>query len=78
MADKTVSQRSKDGDEHDPRSIKMYEFISQLDFNECNDSFGFQSGGDGDNGEHLMYLMDVYYANIDSGNVAANDDGSDE
>lgn len=62
---KTLQERMDDCDEHDPRSIKMYEFISELDFNEAGDAFGFKSGGDGDNGEHLMYLMDCYYEQHD-------------
>ena len=75
----SLAERFKDCIEHDPRSIKLYEFISQLDFNEAGDSFGFCSGGDGDNGEHLMYLMDCYFAAKDDGNgVSRNDDDSDE
>jgi hypothetical protein len=45
---------------HHPLSIKLYDRIAQLDF-ENGDSFGFKSGGDGDNGETLMYLMDIYF-----------------
>jgi hypothetical protein len=77
---KSLKERLKDCDEHDPRTIKMYEFISQLDFNEANDAFGFVSGGDGDNGEHLMYLMDCYYAALDDGSdgISRNDDELDE
>lgn len=80
MATKTtLKQRLDEGMEHDPRTIKMYEFISQLDFNEANDAFGFSSGGDGDNGEHLMYLMDCYYEALDNGAVErVEGDDSDE
>jgi hypothetical protein len=62
---RTLKERLKDCDEHDSRSIKLYEFISELDFNEADDAFGFKSGGDGDNGEHLMYLIDCYFATKD-------------
>jgi hypothetical protein len=51
--------------DHDERSVKLYEFISELDFNECGDFFGFKSGGDGDNGEVLMYLLDCYFEKLD-------------
>lgn len=74
---KTLQQRFDDCDEHDPRSVLLYEFISELDFNEANDSFGFKSGGDGDNGEHLMYLMDCYFAAKDDANVGKLE-GDDE
>ncbi|HET8689734.1 MAG TPA: hypothetical protein VFM18_24270 [Methanosarcina sp.] len=59
---KTLNQRWEDGDEHDPRSIELYKFIADLDFKECGDSFCFKSGGDGDNGETLMYLLDCWFA----------------
>jgi len=65
---KTLKERLNDCDEHDSRTIKLYEFISQLDFNEAGDAFGFTSGGDGDNGEHLMYLIDCYFADKDESN----------
>ena len=30
--------------------------------------FCFKSGGDGDNGEHLMYLLDIHFEQIDKKN----------
>lgn len=62
----TLQQRMDDCMDHDERSVKLYEFISELDFNECGDFFGFKSGGDGDNGEVLMYLLDCYFEKLDS------------
>jgi hypothetical protein len=62
---KSLEQRLNDGDEHDERSIRLYEFISELDFREGGDSFCFKSGGDGDNGEMLMYLIDCYFEHQD-------------
>lgn len=75
---KSLKDRLNDGDEHDPRTIKLYEFISQLDFNEANDSFGFCSGGDGDNGEQLMYLLDCYFGAKDDNHQGINSDDVDE
>ena len=76
---KSLKDRLKDCDEHDPRSVKLYEFVSQLDFNEANEAFGFVSGGDGDNGEHLMYLLDCYFESKDNGqDVARDDDDMDD
>jgi hypothetical protein len=62
---KTIVQRWEEGVPHDPRSIKIANGIAEIDFNECSDSFGFKFGGDGDNGETLMYLLDVYFERED-------------
>lgn len=61
MKKPTLEERWEQGIDHDPRSIDLYKHIEKLDFEECGDSFCFKSGGDGDNGEHLMYLMDDYF-----------------
>ena len=60
-----INKRWEKGVEHHPKSINIYEAIALLDFKHGNDSFSFSSGGDGDNGEHLMYLLDIHYENID-------------
>jgi hypothetical protein len=39
---------------------KMARDIAQLDF-ENGDIFCFKFGGDGDNGEHLIYLLDKHF-----------------
>jgi hypothetical protein len=57
----TIKERWQQGIPHDPRTIKIYEHISRLDYEENSDSFCFTSGGDGDNGESLMYLIDDYF-----------------
>jgi hypothetical protein len=36
-----------------------------LDFIFLDDYFCFKSGGDGDNGEQLMYLLDIYFDELD-------------
>lgn len=64
-----INQRWEKGIPHDKRSREIYEFLQDYDFEYCNDFFCFKSGGDGDNGEHLMYLMDEYFANKDKVNV---------
>ena len=45
---------------HNPKSEEIYDFISDLDFKN-GDFFCFKSGGDGDNGEFLMDLLDAYF-----------------
>jgi len=47
--------------EHNSKSKEIYDFISELDFKN-GDIFSFKSGGDGDNGEFLMDLLDEYFA----------------
>lgn len=71
MAEKTkeltITERWEKGIPHDPRSIELYKSIAKIDFEECDDSFCFKSGGDGDNGETLMYLLDVHFERKDKG-----------
>jgi hypothetical protein len=59
-----INERWEKGIPHHPESVKLYKFIEKLDYEECGDSFGFESGGDGDNGETLMYLMDEYFERL--------------
>ena len=37
------------------------EHIVALDFELNNDYFCWKTGGDGDNGEILMYLLDIFF-----------------
>src|SRR5574343_331977 len=63
IINKNLLQRKNSGEKHDQRSIEIYNFIEKLDFKEGEDFFCFKSGGEGDNGEHLMYLLDMYFEN---------------
>ena len=67
MAEKVIdiNERWENGIPHDERAIEIYKFISTYDWEHCGDFFCFKQGGDGDNGEHLMYLLDEYFANKD-------------
>lgn len=56
-----IQKRWEDEIPHNPKSIELYRAISNIDRKYGNDHFEFKSGGDGDNGEHLMYLLDIYY-----------------
>jgi hypothetical protein len=62
----TITERWEQGVPHDSRSKAIYTGIAKIDFEECSDSFCFKSGGDGDNGETLMYLLDVYFEREDA------------
>jgi len=61
-----INTRWENGIEHDPRSIEMMRFLSEYDYAFCGDFFGWKTGGDGDNGETLMYELDEYFAAKDS------------
>lgn len=56
-----LTERWEEGVSHHPDSVALYKRISELDFSVGGDYFRFSSGGDGDNGEALMYLMDVIF-----------------
>jgi len=64
----SINDRWEQGIDHDPRSKEIYKAIAKIDFEEGDDAFDFKSGGDGDNGEHLMYLLDLYYEDLDNAN----------
>ena len=62
-----INQRWEKGDEHHPKSAELYKLIAAIDFKYQSDCFGFVSGGDGDNGENLMYLLDIIFDAEDNG-----------
>lgn len=62
---KDVNQRWEEGTEHDSRSVALFEELRRIDFKFGQDYFDFKAGGDGDNGEQLMYLLDIYYEKLD-------------
>lgn len=70
----TVSpaDRWEQGTPHDARSEEVYGFISEYDWKHNGDSLGLSAGGDGDNGESLMYLLDEYFAAKDRQKGASN------
>jgi len=62
---RTPNQRWETGVSHDPRSQEIYKSIAKIDFDLNDDGFCFKSGGDGDNGESLMYLLDEHFQRQD-------------
>jgi hypothetical protein len=53
------------GMEHHPKSVELMKFLMEIDFEVYGDHFCWKMGGDGDNGETLMFVMDAYFENID-------------
>lgn len=50
---------------HHPKSERLVRFLALHDFNDYKDYFGWKIGGDGDNGETLMYQMDAFFEMLD-------------
>jgi len=67
--------RWEQGIDHDERSLDLYGFLAEYDGKFADHSMDLSSGGDGDNGEALMYLLDEYFAAIDSAQKKENEDG---
>ena len=61
----TKLDRWGDGIDHHPKSLELMEFRAAHDFNDYDDYFCWKVGGDGDNGESLMYEMDAFFEMID-------------
>lgn len=61
----TKKNRWEDGIEHHAMSVRLMEFLSSHDFNDYGDCFYFKMGGDGDNGETLMFEMDAFFELMD-------------
>lgn len=58
--ERDINKRWEDGTPHHIESEKIKKFISK-NFDE------FDFGGDGDNGETLLYILDVYFECKDAG-----------
>ena len=72
MAKKTakhisINKRWENGMPHDKRSVEMVEFMRMLDWEDNGGALDIQMGGDGDNGEYMMFLLDVYFELKDKG-----------
>jgi len=63
-----ANYRWENGVEHHPMSEIIGQAIFDTDYNHNDDSFCWKHGGDGDNGESLMYVLDIF---LDSSNPNA-------
>lgn len=64
-----IGDRWSNGIEHHPKSIELMKYLESIDFNIFNDYFCWKVGGDGDNGETLMYQLDAYFEAKDRGDI---------
>lgn len=60
-----LTQRWSSGTSHHPNSIELVEHISALDWAFNSGSFDFRTGGDGGNGEQLLYLLGLFFERED-------------
>lgn len=56
-----ISKRWRDGMPHHPKSVEIMSRLMEIDFELCDDHFCWKVGGDGDNGETLMYQLDIIF-----------------
>ena len=64
MSNPTPGERWEQGIDHDPRSEKLVRAMAKIDFDLCDDSLQINVGGDGDNGETMMYLLDYFFEEL--------------
>jgi len=57
----TDKDRWGKGMDHHPMSERLMRFLAEHDFQDYGDHFHWKVGGDGDNGEMLMYEMDAFF-----------------
>jgi len=62
----TQLNRWENGISHHPMSERVVKFMAEYDFRDCNDSMDINIGGDGDNGEEMMFLMDAFFEMLDN------------
>ena len=55
-----IDERWEKGIPHNPKSEDLYKKIKKID-NDNGGELDLRSGGDGDNGEHLMYIFDIIF-----------------
>jgi hypothetical protein len=56
-----INKRWEAGTAHHPKSIALFESLRRIDWVNGNDYFEWKAGGDGDNGEHFMYELDIHF-----------------
>lgn len=61
----TQKDRWAEGIPHHEKSKRLMEFLKEHDFKDFGDHFDWRTGGDGDNGESLMYQMDAFFELLD-------------
>jgi len=63
----TQKDRWELGLDHHPKTTRLVKFLLEHDFKDYDDSFQWNIGGDGDNGETLSYQLDAFFEYMDQG-----------
>ena len=63
--DYDINRRWEKGTEHHPRAVELADKLGELDYLFQNDSLCLKFGGDGDNGEALLYILDIAFEEQD-------------
>lgn len=66
MVERDINARWEAGTDHHPKSVELFDAIRKIDEQNGGGS-DWRSGGDGDNGEQLMYQLDIYFECIEAG-----------
>lgn len=56
-----IEYRWENGIPHHPKSLELMKSLMSIDSSFGDDYFCWSVGGDGDNGEHMLYEMDIYF-----------------
>ena len=64
-----IGDRWSNGISHHSKSLELMKFLASIDLQLFDDYFGWKIGGDGDNGETLMYQLDAFFEAKDRGDV---------
>lgn len=67
-----VNKRWEDGTPHHPKSLELMKRLGELDWELCDGHLDLKTGGDGDIGESIMYLMDIYFEEQDADIIAVD------
>ncbi len=62
-----INKRWEQGMDHHPEAIAAVKGMGDADFYLGGDSLCIKTGGDGDNGEHMAYLLSIYFEAKDKG-----------
>ena len=60
--ERDINKRWEQSLDHHPKSISLFKALEKVDL-----KHGWKSGGDGDNGEMLMYQLDIIFECEDAG-----------
>lgn len=67
MVEKDINKRWENDIPHHHKSTEIMEALEFIDEKYNGRCFDWRTGGDGDNGEDLMYELDVYFECLEAG-----------